>query len=204
VRRIFKRRPSPALVISCLALLVALGGTSIAAVSIVIPPNSVGAAQLRSGSVGTSELKRNAVTLAKIAPTTRTLLRGSGGGAGTPGPQGPPGPAGPAGPPGPAGPQGPAGASSTASVTTVIAGPGSQNQGHAFATAMCPSGKVAVAGGARYTGTIADAADAMMQSYPVNAQGGALGSGQTAQGWQTIIYNGQLFSRDWFAYATCI
>ena len=51
------RRPSPALVVACIALGVALGGTSYATVLNV--PKS---------SVGTPELKRNAVKAAKIAP----------------------------------------------------------------------------------------------------------------------------------------
>jgi hypothetical protein len=51
-------RPSPALVVSCLALLVALGGTGYAA----------GVANLPRSSVGTTQLKRNAVTASKIAP----------------------------------------------------------------------------------------------------------------------------------------
>ena len=51
------RRPSPALVIACLALGVALGGTSYATV-LNVPRNSV----------GTPQLQRNAVKAAKIAP----------------------------------------------------------------------------------------------------------------------------------------
>lgn len=51
------RRPSPALVVACIALLVALGGTSYATV-VSVPRNSV----------GTPELKRNAVSSAKLAP----------------------------------------------------------------------------------------------------------------------------------------
>jgi hypothetical protein len=51
------RRPSPALVVACIALLVALGGTSYA--TVVDVPRA---------SVGTPQLKRNAVKAAKIAP----------------------------------------------------------------------------------------------------------------------------------------
>lgn len=51
------RRPSPAMIIACLALLVALGGTSVAAIG-----------QVPRASVGTPQLKRNAVTAAKINP----------------------------------------------------------------------------------------------------------------------------------------
>src|SRR5512143_2409997 len=53
------RRPSPALVVACLALLVSLGGTGYATV-VNVPRNSV----------GTPQLKRNAVTSSKLAPNT--------------------------------------------------------------------------------------------------------------------------------------
>jgi hypothetical protein len=52
-----RRRPSPAMVVACLALFVALAGTGVAAVS-ALPRNSV----------GTLQLKRNAVVARKIAP----------------------------------------------------------------------------------------------------------------------------------------
>ena len=44
MRRILRHRPSPALVVACLALTIALGGTSYAAVT--LPRNSVGTPQL--------------------------------------------------------------------------------------------------------------------------------------------------------------
>jgi hypothetical protein len=48
------RTPSPAMVVACLALTVALGGTTYAAVT--LPRNSVGAAQVKNGSLGQQEL----------------------------------------------------------------------------------------------------------------------------------------------------
>ena len=54
MRRILRHRPSPALVVACLALTIALGGTSYAAVT--LPRNSV----------GTPQLKRNAVNSLKV------------------------------------------------------------------------------------------------------------------------------------------
>jgi hypothetical protein len=57
-------KPTPALVISVLALSVALGGTAYA--GITIPKNSVGANQLRNGAVTTKKLKNGAVTTKKI------------------------------------------------------------------------------------------------------------------------------------------
>jgi gamma-glutamyl-gamma-aminobutyrate hydrolase PuuD len=52
--RLSARRPSPALIISMIALIVAMGGTGYAAV------------KLPAGSVGTKQLKNNAVTGAKV------------------------------------------------------------------------------------------------------------------------------------------
>jgi hypothetical protein len=57
-------KPSPALVISLLALLVALGGTAYA--GITIPKNSVGTKQLKNGAVTTTKLNNGAVTTKKI------------------------------------------------------------------------------------------------------------------------------------------
>lgn len=58
------RAPSPALVISLIALFVALGGTTYAATS--LPKNSVGTKQLRANAVTASKIKKGAVTAAKI------------------------------------------------------------------------------------------------------------------------------------------
>jgi hypothetical protein len=85
--RLLRGLPCPALVLSGIALAVALGGTSYAA--IVLPANSVGTKQLRNG----------AVVAAKVKP--HSLLRSSFAAgqvpAGPPGAQGLPGPAGPQG-----------------------------------------------------------------------------------------------------------
>jgi hypothetical protein len=89
-------------VIACLALFVALGGVSYAALQ--LPKNSVGAKQL----------KKKAVTPAKLSPATKRLLTSPG----APDAIGVPGPAGPEGKPGPAGPQGPGAVS-----ISVAAGP---------------------------------------------------------------------------------
>ena len=48
-------RPSPALVISIIALIIALGGTSYAAFS--VPKNSVGSDQLRKNAVTTKKIR---------------------------------------------------------------------------------------------------------------------------------------------------
>src|SRR5580765_1683216 len=85
------RRPSPALVISIIALFVALGGTGYAALR--LPANSVGSAQVINGSLQTADL----------AARTKTALHGKAGPVGAVGPQGPSGPRGAQGTDGPRG-----------------------------------------------------------------------------------------------------
>ena len=88
------RRPSPATAISLIALFVALGGTSWAAVSRLAPKNSVGSAQVVNGSLQKRDLSKKAVR----------ALKGNRGRAGRVGLHGATGPRGPTGPStGPAG-----------------------------------------------------------------------------------------------------
>jgi hypothetical protein len=61
---LLRRRPSAPLVISFVALFVALGGVGYAATQ--LPPNSVGTSQLQNGSVGNWKLKLNSVGTRKI------------------------------------------------------------------------------------------------------------------------------------------
>ncbi len=58
------KRITPSLVISVIALVVALGGASYAALK--IPKNSVGSKQLKKNSVTAKKIKKNAVTAAKL------------------------------------------------------------------------------------------------------------------------------------------
>ena len=124
--------------VAYLALFVALGGTSWAAVN--LPRNSVGTTQLKRGAVASSDLRANAVTSQKVrdgsltpADFARGVLGGTGssGVAGSPGAAGPQGPAGPAGaqgapgatgPTGPGGPTGPAGPTEGVASDTGAAG----------------------------------------------------------------------------------
>jgi hypothetical protein len=63
-RSLLFRRPPASLVVSFVALFVALGGAGYAALH--VPPNSVGTAQLQNFSVGNAKLKPNSVGPAKI------------------------------------------------------------------------------------------------------------------------------------------
>ena len=114
MKKLLGRRPSPAMVVACLALTVALGGTSVAAVSQLVPRNSVGPRQIQFGAVTGPKIRNNAVTSVKVA--NRSLLRADF----APGqlPAGPTGPQGPAGPAGPAGAAGPAGVIGAITVRT--------------------------------------------------------------------------------------
>ena len=65
MRTLLRRRPSPAMVVACIALLVALSGTGIATVA-AVPRNSVGTVNLKNNAVTTAKIRNNAVTSAKI------------------------------------------------------------------------------------------------------------------------------------------
>ena len=56
------RPPSPALVVSCLALAVALGGTGYAITS--LPKNSVGANQIKKSAVTSAKVKDGSLVAA--------------------------------------------------------------------------------------------------------------------------------------------
>jgi len=127
-----RRLPSPAMLVACVALIVALGGVSYAAG--VLPKNSV----------GTAQLKKNAVTATKVKNQSLMAADFRAG-------QLPTGPQGPAGPQGPKGDKGDAGAAGAAGVSgwelvvgapkTILAG------GEGYANVNCPTGKKPIGGG---------------------------------------------------------
>ena len=84
-----KRRfvPSPAMVVSLIALFVALGGTSYAAIT-SLPAGSVGTAQLKNSAVTSAKIKNGAITAAKISSSAAGAAKVVGG-AGAPAYQGP-------------------------------------------------------------------------------------------------------------------
>ena len=100
MRRILRHRPSPAMVVACIALTIALGGTSYAAVN--LPRNSVGTAQLKKNVITSAKVKNFSLLRADFkrgqlpaGPRGPEGLQGPKGDQGIQGIQGIQGPAGP-------------------------------------------------------------------------------------------------------------
>lgn len=89
MKAVRRRRVSPALVVAGAALLIALGDTSWATVSQLVPRNSVGTAQLRNNAVTSAKIRNGQIRLADLHRTARRPgPRGLRGIAGPPGPAG--------------------------------------------------------------------------------------------------------------------
>ncbi|MCK9249249.1 MAG: collagen-like protein [Solirubrobacteraceae bacterium] len=172
-----RRRIGSAHVMAGVAMFVALGGTSYAAVS--LPKNSVGSAQIKNRSVQSVDLKNKAVTNAKVAGNAITSTKvkdGSllakdfksgelpGGQQGPAGPQGPQGEKGDKGDPGAPGANGTNGVSGYQLVTGPVVNVAAA--GSAQATAVCPAGKRVLGGG--YT-TSSSTGVTMNRSSPSSA-----------------------------------
>ena len=115
------RRPSAGTIISLIALFVALGGTSYAAIALA-PKNSVGSPQVINGSLQTVDLSKKARAALKgnrgpAGPAGAQGAQGAAGLTGAAGAAGPAGATGPAGSAGAVGATGPAGASGAAGAT---------------------------------------------------------------------------------------
>jgi hypothetical protein len=173
------------MVVACLALLVALGGTSVAAVSQLVPRNSVGTAQLRDNAVARVKVRNNAINSSKVQ--NRSLLAVDFANGQIPaGPAGPAGSAGPAGPAGAAGVAGPPGVSGYEIVESSLTVTSQFITSH---TVNCPAGKRALGGGVR-SNTLSFAGPYLVNSNPT-----AGGAGWTASfarevqsSWTYVVY----------------
>ena len=145
MRRIPVQRPSGAMVVACIALGVALGGTSYATV-LSVPNSSVTTPKIKNGAVTTAKLARSAVTSNKVK--NGSLLSADF----RPGQL----------PAGPTGPQGPPGISGLQRVD--VATP-SSNANSKTVVATCPTGKKVVGGGARVIGNGAGVVS-ITESFP--------------------------------------
>jgi hypothetical protein len=146
------RPPSPAMVVACLALAVSLSGAGYA-VSTALPRNSVGTVQLKNNAVNSAKVKNASLRAADFAPGQI--------------------------PAGPAGPQGPAGVSGL----QLLSGSGASNSTSPKTQQQdCPAGKRAAGGGAVITGSAANTF--LAASRPTDA-----GTGWTATGRESTAGN---------------
>ena len=212
-------RPSPAMIVASVALLVALGGTSYAASQLSgadIRDGSLTGADVRSRSLTEHDLKSGTLTGAAVRdgsllakdfragqlPAGPRGETGDAGPAGASGPQGPKGdtgftgPVGRAGLQGPPGPQGIAGASAVQYEQSPVYELPDGIQG--FADVACPDGLVAVGGGAFVGG---DLGATINSSYPSAGDGtGELG----VSGWTVVANNQTGASQQLQVYVVCL
>jgi hypothetical protein len=173
------RRPSPALVVASIALLVALSGTSYAAIT--LPRDSVGTFQIRAGAVTSPKVRDASLGLADLSAGARRALKGQ---------TGPQGPVGPKGDKGDAGPVGIAGLQ----LVTATSELDSSTDKSVLAT--CPENKRLISGGAAVWRTA-------LKGVPA---GVALAvSESVGVGWYAIAHETVSTDEAWFirATATC-
>ncbi len=192
------RRPSPAMIIACLALAVSLGGTGVAAVNAVLPNNSVGTAQLKNNAVTAAKVQRGTLRRSNFAPGVLAL---------TPGPQGAQGPPGPAGPQGQKGDTGAAGAPGaigdvtvhSASVTVPASAPaGDGTYQTRSVQANCDSTEKGVSGGTNWTGESDTTELVTVLSTPIYDSGS-----KKITGWRARGGNDTAASHDLQVYVVC-
>ncbi|HEY1366473.1 MAG TPA: hypothetical protein VGF23_05145 [Gaiellaceae bacterium] len=187
--------------VACIALLVALGGTSVAAVTATVPNNSVGtpqlkkdavtsdkiksgavqSAEIKDGTIGGNDIKNAAVSNAKLAGSSVTSDKVKDGSlqahdfaAG----QIPAGPAGPAGPPGIAGLERQSNQSALTSGTKTV-------------SVSCPGGKKVIGGGVSVSGDGANKVS-VTESFPEAALGSwtatAVEATPSTATWRITVY----------------
>jgi hypothetical protein len=136
-------RLSYANVIATLALFIALGGSSYAALK--LPKNSVGSKQLKANAVSSSKVKAGSLRASDFSQAQRRGLQG---------------PRGERGPAGQTGPTGPAGSFGSVTIRRLL------NYNGSGGVAECEAGEFAVGGGAR---DIQPAGISITESVPVPA-----------------------------------
>ena len=141
------------MVVACLALAISLSGAAFA-VSVALPRNSVGTAQLKNNAVNSAKVKNASLRALDFAPGQI--------------PSGAQGPAGPQGPPGMSGVQQLSGSGPSNSSS-----PKSQQQD-------CPSGKRAIGGGGVLKGSISNTF--LWTSRPTDAGTGWIASARETSG----------------------
>jgi hypothetical protein len=198
------RRPSHTTVAAYMALFIALGGTSYAAVK--LPRNSVGASQIKANGVGSSEVKngslRNRDFKTSDLPVGRTGAQGP---AGAPGLRGAVGATGLTGPKGADGRNGTDGTDGTDGTPGTDGAPGTVGQAttmfsqaindlpngsNANYGAFCPNGKQAIGGGGRGDDTLSEET-ILTNTRPAISIGNTEPplAGQGFMGWRITVVN---------------
>ena len=165
-------------VVSIVAVFVALGGTSVAAIS--LSKNSVGASQIKKNAVGGSEIRKNAVRSGEVR---NGALRAGDFAEGQL-------PAGPQGLQGLQGIQGPRGTFGDITVQHELAAVALADDTSASYTVFCPDGQRGIGGGARGDATDSEFTS-VTSSRPVisTANTGAPLDGGTFTGWRATVLN---------------
>jgi hypothetical protein len=185
-------KPSPAMLVALLALFVALGGSSYAALS--LPKGSVGASQLKKDSVTSPKVKGGSLLLSDFRASERAKLRGSQGVPGLQGVQGAPGV------------QGTPGLNGEPGATNVVVRLGTPvnipTASQQSVTVSCQPGERAVGGGVGPPlGTTSDLARII---YTVPTSGGSnAGDGDVSDGWNARVFNGHPDTRTFVARVVC-
>jgi hypothetical protein len=156
--RLLGHRPSPAMVVAMLALFVALAGTSYAAIK--LPANSVGTKQIKANAVVSSKIKNGSLSVKDFAVG-----------------QIPAGPTGPQGAQGPQGPQGPPGLPAVTTIDVFDSG----TPVAPIASVSCPGNEIATGGGGiSATGTLRDSEPTLdPDGFPVGWRAAAVASDGT-------------------------
>lgn len=152
-------------VISTLCLFLLLGGGA-----------AFAATQLPKNSVGPKQIRKGAITPAKLAVATKQVIESTAGPRGPRGAAGPSGAKGDTGARGPAGPQGATGPQGAAGATKVVVRVGPEVEG---SEAFCKPGEVAISGG----GLTSDPKFTLYGSLPIDANGETTTEGKAPQGW---------------------
>jgi hypothetical protein len=162
-------------VAATLALFLALGGTSYAALTIT-------GSNVRNGTLTGSDIKDSSLQ-SKDVKNSSLLAKDFKSGELPAGPQGDPGPQGPQGEPG--APGAPGATNVVARRTNVVIADGAQDD----ATASCQAGEVAVGGGASITDSSVPNTTAVVWDTPLEADESLPEAGETATQWQALGVN---------------
>ncbi|MEV4419674.1 collagen-like protein [Patulibacter sp. NPDC049589] len=191
------------MVVSTIALFVALGGTGYAAVK--LPAKSVGSKQLKASAVTSDKVKNGSLTAKDFK--SGQLKAGK---AGVPGPAGP---SGPQGVPGATGAQGPQGATGAVAAVVTRSLEIDINSGQTLSLLpRCNADEVATGGGATFADGNA-AGGVINRSAPHHVKRDAAGEAigdevpggeNSADGWTTTGTNGTGSKRTFRAFVLCI